>query len=67
MTFDAYLSKNNLRNADVARFLSVTPQYVGQIRRGEKTAGPRLIRKIEAWSDGAVTFADWYPDQEDAA
>lgn len=68
MTFDAYLTKNNLRNVDVAQTLSITPQYVGQIRRGEKTAGPKLIKRIDEWSGGAVQFDDWYPNEvEDAA
>lgn len=46
--FDKFLKANGLTLADVARYLGVSPQYVGQVKKGTSKLSMDSIAKIKS-------------------
>ncbi len=60
MTFDAYCKKRELPDAQVALELDCTPECVRLWRKGQRIPRSVSMARIEAWSGGEVTAADFY-------
>lgn len=65
MTFDEFISAKERAGeksaaADAARDLGVTPQCIGNWRRGSRTPRPKYVNEIMTWSGGAVTPESWF-------
>jgi hypothetical protein len=60
MTLDQYMTENNIQNIDAAKKLGVTQWQVGRLRRRLCQPRASTFRKIQKWSDDAITVADMY-------
>lgn len=61
MTLDDYCRERGVGDVEAAGALGVSPECVRLWRKGRRMPRPAAVAKIEAWSGGAVTAADFYP------
>lgn len=59
MHLSDYMTSKNLRDEDVAPEINVTRETVSRIRRRKVRPDWETIRRLVAWSDGAVTANDF--------
>ena len=63
MTFNAYCKKRDLSDSQVAVELNCTRECVRLWRKGQRIPRSASMARIQKWSGGMVTAADFYPDR----
>lgn len=62
MKLDAYLSSENIKEADFAASIDCSQAHVNRLRRGKSFPSPKMIERIRRATGEQVSFADWYTD-----
>lgn len=60
MTIREFLAKNNLKVYEMAKDIGITDTYLSQISRGKVFPSKRLMQDIQSYTDGAVTYRDFF-------
>jgi len=61
--FKQLVRQKNITLTDLAKFFNVSRVHLTNIANGSP-AGRRLAKKIESWSDGAISHSELlYPDK----
>ncbi len=60
MRLQDYLSKNEILHTDFANEIGVSQAAVSRYSNGKRIPQPQIINRIEAATNGLVTWADHY-------
>lgn len=63
MDLKSYLQKNDLTETAFASKAGIPQATINRYVRGERFPTLEMIRKLDAATEGAVTFRDWYRDE----
>lgn len=66
MKLDAYLSSENIKEADFAASIECSQAHVNRLRRGKSFPSPDMIERIHKATNEKVSVSDWYPDLQRA-
>ena len=60
MTLQDWMAANDRKDGELADAWGLSQAQVNRLRNGKRKPGRDLMKQIHDWTDGAVSFDDWF-------